>query len=91
MHVSFSQGYTGLTEQMKCFHGDKLAQIWVYSPRYSVLLLRTFAYLRDASTKLFNDVALLQTLLCDLYQRSLPSLSNLATSKNRNGVSGGNG
>jgi len=90
-HLSLTQGYTGLAEQMKCFHGDKLAQIQVYSPRYSVFLLRTYAYLRDASAKWFNDVALFQPLLCDLYQRSLPSLSNLVLANSGNGGSGGNG
>ena len=90
-HLSLTQGYTSLAEQMKCFHSNKLAQIRVYSPRYSVFLLRTYAYLHDASTKRFNDVALFHPLLCDLYQRSLPSLSNLAPAKSGNRDSGGNG
>ena len=49
MHLSLTQGYTSLAEQIKCFHSIKLAQIRLYSPRYSVFLLRTYAYLCDAS------------------------------------------
>ena len=90
-HLSLTQVYTGLAEQMKCFHGNKLAQIRVYSPCYSVFLLRTYAYLRDASSKRFNDVALFQLLLCDLYQWSLSSLSNLALANSGNGDRGDNG
>lgn len=46
------------------YHTDQLAQIWLYALTLSDMLLKNYVYLREATTKNFMTIKLLNILTC---------------------------
>jgi hypothetical protein len=92
IHLSSTQGFeNGFAEQLNRYHSEKLTQIRVYSPCYSIFLLRTYAYLRDAKAKRFNDVAMFQPILQGIYMNKAINAGRAAANNRGNGGGGNNG
>jgi hypothetical protein len=63
-------------------HARQLRQIQLYAPRRSLMLLRSYTYLRDAKDKGFTDIRLMGALTQKL-QELMTSLQDRAGTTNR--------